>query len=189
MQVFNITNSPVYLPYDRSDPPFGDNLVVSSITIAAPGVVTVPGTYFPANGDAVSFTTTGALPTGITAGTTYYVVGAAGLTFNISATKGGGAITTTGSQSGTHTLHLLSFQTDGALCPFKTGDTVVVLNLSGGSLTLQSAPDSGTVFGQPAGPGAYSTVITLAAGSAGLAQLNNDWIRVSTAATLVLLQN
>jgi len=51
------------------------------------------------------FTTTGALPTGITAGTTYYVI-AAGLTanaFEVSATRGGSAVNTSGSQSGTHT--------------------------------------------------------------------------------------
>jgi hypothetical protein len=74
------------------------------VTIATPGVVTWTAHGLVA-GDAVKFTTTGALPTGITAGTTYYVI-AAGLTadtFRISATPGGAAINTSGSQSGVQT--------------------------------------------------------------------------------------
>ncbi len=53
----------------------------------------------------VRFSTTGALPTGLTAGTIYYVL-AAGLgadLFQVSATDGGAAINTSGTQSGTHT--------------------------------------------------------------------------------------
>jgi hypothetical protein len=75
-----------------------------TITIASPGVVSwtdhrlVPG-------QPVVLTTTGALPTGLTAGTTYYVI-AAGIgadVFRVSATVGGAAINTSGTQSGTHT--------------------------------------------------------------------------------------
>lgn len=75
-----------------------------SITIASPGVVTWNSHGLSAN-DPVKFTTTGALPTGLTAGTTYYVVGASLTTntFQVSATAGGTAINTSGSQSGTHT--------------------------------------------------------------------------------------
>lgn len=73
-----------------------------TVTIASPGVVTWTG-HTLSNGDIVVFTTTGALPTGITAGTSYYVVNAATNTFQISATSGGAAINTSGSQSGTHT--------------------------------------------------------------------------------------
>ncbi len=75
-----------------------------TITIASPAVITSTGHGFVA-GDAVVFSTTGALPTGITAGTVYYVI-AAGLTandFEISATRGGAAVNTSGTQSGTHT--------------------------------------------------------------------------------------
>lgn len=49
-------------------------------------------------------TTTGALPTGLIPGTVYYVVNASGGTCNLAATSGGSAITTSGSQSGTHTI-------------------------------------------------------------------------------------
>lgn len=73
-----------------------------TVTIASPGVVTWTG-HTLSNGDIVVFTSTGALPTGITAGTNYFVVNAATDTFQISATSGGAAINTSGSQSGTHT--------------------------------------------------------------------------------------
>lgn len=75
-----------------------------TITIATPGVVTSTS-HGLSNGQQVVFTTTGALPTGLTAGTAYFVVNAATNTFQVSATSGGTAITTTGTQSGTHTGH------------------------------------------------------------------------------------
>lgn len=57
-------------------------------------------------GDIVHFTTTGALPTGITTNTNYYVI-STGLTadaFQVSTTRGGSGVVTTGSQSPTHTF-------------------------------------------------------------------------------------
>ena len=74
-----------------------------TITIAAPAVVT--STVSLLDNTPVVLTNTGypsALPTGLTVGTTYYVKGTGGTTFNLSATPGGAAITTTGTQSGTH---------------------------------------------------------------------------------------
>jgi hypothetical protein len=74
-----------------------------TITIAAPAVVT--STVSLLDNTPVILTNTGypsALPTGLTVGTTYYVKGTGGTTFNLSATPGGAAITTTGTQSGTH---------------------------------------------------------------------------------------
>lgn len=76
-----------------------------TMTIASPAVVTKVGHQF-ATSQKVRFSTTGALPTGVTAGTVYYVI-AAGLTadaFQFSATDGGAAVNTSGSQSGTHTV-------------------------------------------------------------------------------------
>lgn len=75
-----------------------------TITIASPGVIT-DSAHGKAIGDAVSFTTTGALPSGLSVGVTYYIV-AAGFTtgaYSVATTPGGSAITTTGTQSGTHT--------------------------------------------------------------------------------------
>jgi len=73
-----------------------------AISVATPGVVTWAGHGF-ANGTPVVFTTTGALPTGLTAGVTYYVVDAATDAFSVAATPGGAAIDTTAAGSGTHT--------------------------------------------------------------------------------------
>ncbi len=73
-----------------------------TITIASPGVLTYTAHGFPA-GTPVVLTTTGALPTGLTASRVYYVVNPTLNTFQLSATLGGAPIVTTGSQSGTHT--------------------------------------------------------------------------------------
>lgn len=81
----------------------GASLGTATITIANPGVVT-RAAHGLANGDPVCFTTTGALPTGLTAGTIYYALDVTTDTFKLAATVGGAAIETTGSQSGTHTL-------------------------------------------------------------------------------------
>jgi len=75
-----------------------------TITIASPGVITWNSHLLSAN-DPVRFTTTGALPTGLVANTTYFV-SATGLTansFSVSATAGGTRINTSGTQSGVHT--------------------------------------------------------------------------------------
>lgn len=74
-----------------------------TVTIATPGVVTWTA-HGLANGTAVVLSTTGALPTGLVAATTYYVVSVATNTFQLAATKGGASITTSGTQSGVHTV-------------------------------------------------------------------------------------
>lgn len=73
-----------------------------TITIAAPAVVTsaVPVTLY----QPVVLSTTGALPTGLIPGKTYYVTNIVLSTFNLSATAGGAAITTSGTQSGAHSI-------------------------------------------------------------------------------------
>lgn len=77
-----------------------------TVTIASPAVVTLTNHDLVAR-QPITFTTTGALPTGITADTTYYVIttGLTANTFQFSATVGGSAVNTSGSQSGTHSLH------------------------------------------------------------------------------------
>lgn len=78
-----------------------------TMTIASPCVVTLTSHGLTLN-DTVQFTNSGgALPTGITASTNYFVI-STGLTandFQISTTIGGSAVNTSGSQSGTHTLY------------------------------------------------------------------------------------
>lgn len=74
------------------------------ITIATPAVVSLPVSV-PYN-TALMLETTGALPTGLSPGTVYYVVNPVGATCNLAATPGGAPIATSGTQSGTHTLSL-----------------------------------------------------------------------------------
>jgi hypothetical protein len=71
----------------------------ATITIASPAVVTATNLY--AEGAPIVFETSGALPTGLTTGTTYYVRNYVAGVFNVSATPSGALITTTGTQSGT----------------------------------------------------------------------------------------
>jgi Putative phage tail protein len=73
-----------------------------TISIASPAVVTWMA-HGLSNGNGVIFSTTGALPTGLTAGTFYHVTAAATNTFEVALEPGGAAINTSGSQSGTQT--------------------------------------------------------------------------------------
>ena len=92
-------NFPFRIVMDDAPPPATS---VVTMTIASPGVVTW-NAHGLSNGQEVRFSTTGALPTGLTAGTTYYVVSASTNSFSVAATPGGAAIATTGTQSGVHT--------------------------------------------------------------------------------------
>ena len=76
-----------------------------AISVSSPALVTLS---FPLSaGSAVVFSTTGALPTGLTAGTTYYVATVSGADVTVSATNGGIEINTTFAGSGTHSITLL----------------------------------------------------------------------------------
>ena len=93
----------------------------ATISNASPAVVTMTNTC--AANDMVVFTTTGTLPTGLTAGTTYFVIsaGLSGSVFEVSATKGGSAINTSSAGSGTHTAtieHVLDEPTTAATYVF-----------------------------------------------------------------------
>lgn len=204
LQAFPVTNLPLYLPGDNSFTPFGDPFEDVTWTHASPGVFTVPG-YEATNGDTLVFTTTGSnpLPGGFTANTQYFVVAASGDTFELSLTKGGGAISSTNAGTGATGVVVHFTASDAGIpaipLPFKPGNTVVVANLTGGSLVLQGASDLGTppqvgtnqpvYTGVPQGPGSWNTIATVPAGSFVEAQLGYDWIRVSTSATLTLLQS
>lgn len=86
------------------------NAHTCTISNGTPAVVSATTHGF-AIGDKVIFSTTGSLPTGITAGTTYYIItdGFGADAFEISLTSGGAAINTSTPGSGTH-----SFLTNGA---------------------------------------------------------------------------
>jgi hypothetical protein len=82
-----------------------------TVTIASPAVFTRVAHGF-SNNLGVKFSTTGALPTGLLVGKTYYVKNATADTFEVSAVGGylplGVSVDTTGAQSGTHTLQTVS---------------------------------------------------------------------------------
>ena len=92
------------------DAAFGLSPATFTVTIASPAVVTSSISLLDTT--AVILTNSGypsALPTGLTVGTTYYVKGTGGTTFNLSLTPGGAAITTTGTQTGTHYFFIRRF--------------------------------------------------------------------------------
>lgn len=98
--------------YDNSgtltlDPVEWSNATVT-MTIATPCVVTWTG-HGLSTGDSVTLTTSGALPTGLSANTQYFITKIDANTFNLSTSlanvAAGTKIATSGSQSGTHTGH------------------------------------------------------------------------------------
>lgn len=129
---------------------FGRHSATVTITIAAPGVVTWNGHGLAANQE-VTFSTTGALPTGLTAGTTYYVRNPTTNTFELSATSGGASITTSGSQSGTHTCSLTSAQ-------ISTGDTVTGATSGATAVVTRALLRTGTWTNAPVGTLVFASV-------------------------------
>lgn len=98
---YNYIDLTISQPGDfTSDYPTGRTCTIS---IASPGVITLNSHGFSA-GDVIRFTTTGALPTGLSESYRYFVLSAGlGLnSFRVSLEPGGTAVDTTGSQSGTH---------------------------------------------------------------------------------------
>ncbi len=116
-----------------------------TITIASPGVVTWPNHGLVA-GTPVVFSTTGALPTGITAGTVYYVItaGLATSSFRFATSAGGSAVNTSGTQSGVQTataVNMLTF-TASSVTAFSEGSgnlVVTVANNDEGGGTFTAA--------------------------------------------------
>jgi len=143
---------------DKKSPTF-------TVTIASPAVFTSIAHGFNA-GSSVVFSTTGALPTGLVAGTTYYVI-SAGLTadaFQVSLTDGGTAVNTSGSQSGTHSI-VDSRRTFFNVRPTITGSGEVYTDNYDGTLT-GSLGGTGTIN--------YTTgVFTLS--NAGAGTVNYSW--------------
>lgn len=102
--VIRVANTPIIAPV----------ALTSTVTIsnASPGVVTYTAHGLPANAG-LTLSTTGALPAGLSAATTYFVVNDANLaanTFALSATQGGAAINTSSAGSGVHTATVSQIQ-------------------------------------------------------------------------------
>ncbi len=168
-----------------------------TMTIASPCLVTWAA-HGLQNGDVIKFSTTGALPTGIVAGTTYYLINKTANDFNIAATEGGAAIATSGAQSGVHT---------GTHAPFGTGDGVTTFGVPdsrrrvtvgrGGSGTVMLTTHVGSIGGEEThlllltelishthGPGGGNAFVdtTVAGGGSGFSGGNDAISRDATTA-------
>lgn len=166
-----------------------------TISIASPGVVT--SSFALPNGTAITLTTTGALPTGLVAGTTYFVVNSSGTTFNLAATLGGAAINTSGSQSGVQSI--LSSAGTGAVATqvvVSTGAiSSVTLPVASGAVVLGTIAGgsgyvNGTYLNVPltggAGINAVATSITVSGGAVTAVVLPATGTGAGYAATNVL---
>lgn len=112
-----------------------------TVTVASPGVFTAV-THTLVIGNVMTLSTTGALPTGLTTGIAYYVVSIPTVdTFTLSATLGGSAINTTGTQSGTHTF-TMSMTIPAYQCQTPAG--VIYISDVAGNIYQQSAANSST---------------------------------------------
>lgn len=118
-----------------------------TVTIATPAVFTKVA-HTLVEGDIVHFTTTGALPTGLAVNTDYYVI-SAGLTadaFRVSTSRGGSAVNTTGSQSGTHTFFATNYgKGDGSSTfnlPNLKGKTVFGYDVTDDNFDVLNTPNT-----------------------------------------------
>lgn len=104
--LFGATSTQLYIlnNTDYTWKPVSKPAAVTSISNASPAVITYTNTFV-AN-EPVVFSTSGTLPTGLVAGTVYYVLsaGLSSASFRVSATAGGAAINTSSAGSGTHSV-------------------------------------------------------------------------------------
>lgn len=135
-----------------------------TMTIATPAVVTWTGHGFAAD-QSITFATTGALPTGVTAGQTYFVsaTGLTANTFQISLTKGGTSVNTSGTQSGTHTGNAYSPTATSGLGVADMNALVGSLNQTGGTGYTTSFTLSGATMNAGGGTGASANSIVYSA--------------------------
>ena len=109
-----------------------------TFTIASPCVMTWAQSQLPDH-TAITFTTSGALPTGIVAGTVYFVRRKTDSTYNLARKPNGSGINTSGSQSGTHTAAATRHDVYEALLPSASG--------SASSISTTTLTVGGTVTG------------------------------------------
>jgi hypothetical protein len=78
----------------------GPSDIQVTISNASPGVITLPAGFNFVDDTPITFTSTGALPTGLSVGTVYFVVNSTGGTFSVATSAGGTAINTSSAGSG-----------------------------------------------------------------------------------------
>lgn len=75
-----------------------------TVTVASPAIFTAAGHGF-LTGQTITFSTTGALPTGLLINTLYYVTVLTSSTFRVATSPTSGTVTTSGTQFGVHTFY------------------------------------------------------------------------------------
>jgi len=168
-----------------------------TVTIASPAVFTLVAHGLQV-GELIRFTTTGALPTGLSANTDYFVSNVPSAdTFRVSATLGGADVNTSGSQSGTHTAQFFGYGAgDGSTTftlPDLRGRVAAGSDAMGGTSANRLTGVTGSVNGETLGGtgGEEAHTLTIAelpahdhTGSLGRA--GNDGIGTSNSATSAL---
>jgi len=121
------------------------SLGTCTISNASPALVTLNAHNLAVN-DAITFSTTGALPNPLVAGTTYFVsVVVSANTFRISATVGGANINTTTAGSGTHTCSGVTKNITATAALYdETNSAVLVTFMPGISETLITLTTAGS---------------------------------------------
>lgn len=108
---FNLPDLQTKVPVGRKEPSL---ISTATITIATPAVVTVSPSDYIHTGRIIYFTTTGALPTGLTANTKYWMIATSLTTFNVATSLDNAlsrvAITTSGTQSGVHSVYFADYE-------------------------------------------------------------------------------
>lgn len=94
-----------------------------TFTFTASGAILTATAHGWPDGTMLAVSSSGTLPTGLTAATLYYIVQANTNTFKLSLTKGGAPITTTGAGSGTHTATVSSHRLYESLAAGNVGNT------------------------------------------------------------------
>jgi hypothetical protein len=118
--------------------------ITATMTIASPCVVTAEALY---TGTPVAFTTTIALPTGVTSGTVYWARLISGTTFHLYDTYAHaidtgsttGRVDTSGSQSGVHTLNSVIYTNDNTA--WASPDLISI-----GRCNIKGAGDAGSTY-------------------------------------------
>jgi hypothetical protein len=97
-----------------------------TVTLASPAVFTTPVAHnFIAN-DLVKVTTTGTLYTGLSTTAFYYVRNPSGVNFELSLSSGGASISTSGSQSGVHTVTMFARVTCAGFHSLSPDDPIIL---------------------------------------------------------------
>ena len=130
--VYDNTND-TYIQYEEVDKDVDLGSVIT-ISISSPTIISLPSHPY-SDGDAIKFSTTGSLPTGVNTNTIYYVLKTENNDqFNIYTTSQNALINTTGTQSGVHKEisqtqrdYLLSFNAD--TCKYDRSLTVEIQSI------------------------------------------------------------